>query len=270
MARISPLAIAGVALIGGLWLAERARPLRRQSHDTATRQVRNVAIGLGTMAVVTAIEMPLLKRIAEGNVVARRGLVQVLPLPGPLKVLIGVAAMDYAYYWWHIATHRMPILWRLHRVHHIDPDMDMTTALRFHAADMIVSLPFRIAQVAISGADTRILMAHRRFFDASVLFHHSNLRLPGRWDNRLSLVFTTPKMHGVHHSKVPEEMNSNWSSGISLWDRLHGTLRRKPQDAIDIGVADGASLADLPLANSQIAPFREMPEPLPPGSVSLR
>lgn len=270
MARISPLAIAGAALVAGLWLAERARPLRRQSHDTAERQVRNIAMGLGAMAVVTAIEMPLLKPIARGNVVARRGLVQMLPLPWPLRLVIGVAAMDYAYYWWHIATHKVPFLWRLHRVHHIDPDMDMTTALRFHAADMVVSLPFRVAQVMISGADPRILMVHRRFFDASVLFHHSNLRLPERWDDTLSLILTTPKMHGVHHSKVPEEMNSNWSSGISLWDRLHRTLRSKSQDAIDIGVADCASLADLSIANSLTAPFRAMPETLPPGSVSLR
>ena len=270
MARISPFALVGAALIGGLWLAERARPLRRQTHDTAQRQVRNIALGAGAMLIVTAVEMPLLTRIAKGNVVARRGLVQHLPLPAPLRVVLGVAAMDYAYYWWHVATHRVPFLWRFHRVHHIDPDMDMTTALRFHAADMVVSLPFRIAQVVLSGADPRVLMAHRRFFDASVLFHHSNLRLPERWDDRLSLLLTTPRMHGVHHSKVPEEMDSNWTSGISLWDRLHGTLRRKPQDAIDIGVADRASLADLPLGQSLIAPFRPTPAPLPPGSVSLR
>ncbi|MEL7690965.1 sterol desaturase family protein [Citromicrobium bathyomarinum] len=267
MARISPLAIAGIALIGGLWLAERARPLRRQTHETSTRQVRNIALGAGTMLVVTAIEMPLLKRLAKNN---RHGLVQAIPLPRPLQVALGVAAMDYAYYWWHIATHRVPFLWRFHRVHHIDPDMDMTTALRFHAVDMLVSLPFRVAQVVLSGADPTILMAHRRFFDASVLFHHSNLRLPGRWDDSLSLVFTTPKMHGVHHSKVPEEMDSNWTSGLSLWDRLHGTLRRKPQDCIDIGVADRASLADLTLGNSLLAPFRATPEPLPSGNVSLR
>ena len=270
MARISPLAIAGVALIGGLWLAERARPLRRQTYDTATRQVRNLALGLGAMAVVTAIEMPLLERLAQGNVRARRGLVQMLPLPRPVQVLLGVAAMDYAYYWWHVATHRVPFLWRFHRVHHIDPDMDMTTALRFHAVDMVISLPFRVAQVMVSGADPRIVMAHRRFFDASVLFHHSNLALPGRWDDRLSLVLTTPKMHGVHHSKVRDEMDSNWSSGLSLWDRLHGTLRRRPQEGIDIGVADKASLADLSVPNSLTAPFREMPDPLPPGNVSLR
>jgi len=267
MARISPLAVAGVALIGGLWLAERARPLRRQTHDTTTRQVRNIAMGAGTMLVVTAIEMPLLTRLAKNN---RPGLVRAIPLPRPLQIALGVAAMDYAYYWWHIATHKVPFLWRFHRVHHIDPDMDMTTALRFHAVDMLVSLPFRVAQVLLTGADPTILTAHRRFFDASVLFHHSNLRLPGQWDERLSLVFTTPGMHGVHHSKVPEDMSSNWTSGLSLWDRLHGTLRRKPQDTIDIGVADRASAADLSLGNSLTAPFRKTPQPLPSGNISLR
>lgn len=270
MARISPLTVLGVALVGGLWLAERARPLRRQTHSTATRQARNLALGAGTMLVVTAIEMPLLTRLAKGNIRARRGLVQVLPLPRPLQIVLGGAAMDYAFYWWHIATHKVPFLWRLHRVHHIDPDMDMTTALRFHAVDMLVSLPFRVAQLVLSGADVRILMAHRRFFDASVLFHHSNLALPGRWDETLSLILTTPKMHGVHHSKVWEEMNSNWTSGLSLWDRLHRTFRSKPQERIEIGVADAASLADLSLGNSLTAPFRVTPAPLPTGAVSLR
>ena len=222
------------------------------------------------MLVVTAIEMPALHRLAKGNVRARRGLVQMLPLPRPLQIVLGVATMDYAFYWWHVATHKVPFLWRFHRVHHIDPDMDMTTALRFHAADMVVSLPFRVAQVVLSDADPRILMAHRRFFDASVLFHHSNLALPAKWDDRLSLVFTTPRMHGVHHSKVPDEMDSNWTSGLSFWDRLHGSLRHRPQDAIDIGVADRASLADLSVGNSLTAPFRATPEPLPPGNVSLR
>lgn len=127
-----------------------------------------------------------------------------------------------------------------------------------------------MAQVVVSGADPGIVMAHRRFFDASVLFHHSNLALPGRWDERLSLVLTTPRMHGVHHSKLPHERDSNWSSGLSLWDRLHGTLRAKPQRSIDIGVADRSSLADLSLANSLLAPFRPTPAPLPPGNVSLR
>lgn len=274
MARISPIIVAGGLLIGGLWLAEWARPLRRQTHDTATRQVRNIAMGAGAMLVVTAIEMPLLERMAKGNVRVRRGLVQNLPLPeplrAPLRLLLGVAAMDYAYYWWHVATHRVPFLWRFHRVHHIDPDMDLTTALRFHAADMVISLPFRIAQVVLSGVGPLTLQAHRRFFDASVLFHHSNLRLPEPWDDRLSLVLTTPRMHGVHHSKVRDEMDSNWSSGLSLWDRLHGTLCSKPQDAIDIGVADCASLADLPFGASMTAPFRATPKPLPPGNVSLR
>jgi len=270
MARISPLEFAGAALLGGLWLAERARPLRRQTHGTATRQLRNLALGAGTMLVVSAIEMPVLKVLARSNATARRGLVQAVPLPRPLQIALGVAAMDYAYYWWHIATHKVPFLWRFHRVHHIDPDMDMTTALRFHAVDMLVSLPFRVAQVTLAGADPAILMAHRRFFDASVLFHHSNLRLPGRWDERLSLIFTTPEMHGVHHSKLREEMDSNWTSGLSLWDRLHRTLRRRPQANIDIGVADAASLADLALGNSLTAPFRALPQPLPPDSVSLR
>src|SRR3954463_5472354 len=135
-------------------------------------------------------------------------------------------------------THRVPALWRFHQVHHCDLDMDASTALRFHFAEMAISVPYRAAQVALIGVAPRPLSIWQTFLFVSILFHHSNLRLPLWLERRLAPLIVTPRMHGIHHSIIEEETNSNWSSGLTLWDRLHGTLRLDvPQSEIEIGVA---------------------------------
>jgi sterol desaturase/sphingolipid hydroxylase (fatty acid hydroxylase superfamily) len=131
----------------------------------------------------------------------------------------------------------VPFLWRFHVVHHVDLDLSATTALRFHFAEMLLSVPWRAAQVALLGVSPRALSLWQTCLLVSILFHHSNLRLPIAVERRLARLVVTPRMHGIHHSTVQEETDSNWSSGLTLWDRLHGTLRLDvPQDGIVIGV----------------------------------
>ena len=244
--------------VGALLVAERKRPLRRRTRPDLARNIRNAAMGASCALVIALVEEPLTQRIARANAAGGRGIAQ--RVPKSLSLAVGVLAMDYGFYLWHVATHKLPFLWRWHRVHHIDEDMDASTAVRFHALDMLVSLPWRLVQVRLAGVDPAGLFAWRQFFNASILFHHSNLRLPVGWDGRLSLALTTPKMHGIHHSSVKAERDSNWTSGFSFWDRLHGTFRDTPaQDAIDIGVADPRAGADIALARSLTAPFRPIP-----------
>jgi sterol desaturase/sphingolipid hydroxylase (fatty acid hydroxylase superfamily) len=242
--------------VGAIALAERVRPLRRQTLPAAPRVVRNLAMGALCQMVITAVENPATRAVARGNALHRRGVQHRLG-GGAFGKAAAFLAMDYGFFWWHIATHKVPFLWRLHRVHHIDPDMDASTALRFHFADMLVSLPWRLVQVRLSGVDPATLGHWQRFFLLSVLFHHSNTRLPPAWERRLSRVVTTPAMHGLHHSQAPDLQDSNWSSGVALWDHLHGTYRADvAADAVTIGVDDPHAVADLPLAAALLAPFR--------------
>ena len=226
--------------VAALLVAERARPLRRATRPERTRLPVNVAMGAGCAAVVYAVEEPLYRWIARGNAAKRRGIAQAVPRP--MRLLAGVAAMDYGFYLWHVATHKVPFLWRWHRVHHVDPDLDASTAVRFLPGDMLISLPWRLAQVRLAGVDPRALRLWRHFFNASILFHHANVRLPDGWDRRLAWALTTPKMHGIHHSEIQSERDSNWTSGLSIWDRLHGSLRQDvPQARLTIGVREAAA-----------------------------
>jgi sterol desaturase/sphingolipid hydroxylase (fatty acid hydroxylase superfamily) len=247
--------VAAGAVATALAVAERKRPLRARTGAKAGRIAVNVALGASCAAVMAAVEEPLCQAIARKNGQRKRGFAGLFP--ERLRVLAGLAAMDYGFYLWHVATHKVPLLWRFHRVHHVDPALDTTTAMRFHTLDMLVSLPWRLVQVRLSGVDPRSLTLWRHFFNASILFHHANLRLPGRWDRRLATVLTTPEMHGIHHSAVRSQRDSNWSSGFSIWDRLHGTLRQDvAQRELAIGVEDGKATDDVALLPALAAPFR--------------
>ena len=254
LAKIAGLAVAGAA-VGTLLLAERARPLRQRTREELPRLVRNGAMGAACQAVIMASEGPITEAIAQENKRKQRGLQHTIGgWPGRMAAVL---LMDYTYYLWHVATHKVPFLWRFHRVHHVDPDLDMSTAVRFHALDMLVSTPMRMLQVRISGADPATHTIWRGFFFGSVLFHHSNLRLPDGVDEALSTVITTPKMHGIHHSEREDEMDSNWSAGFSLWDRLHGTFRVDvPQHEIRVGVDDPLARRDIALLPALESPFR--------------
>jgi len=255
--RILKLAGYSIAIgaVAALLVAERTRPLRAQTRRPLPRMARNAAMGAACQAVIMASEAPLTEAMARRNVAARRGLQHTIG--GPAGRIVAFLAMDYGFYLWHVATHRVPFLWRFHRVHHVDPDLDASTAVRFHFLDMLLSLPWRLVQVRVSGVGPRELGAWRGFFLASILFHHANLRLPARWDQRLSRLFTTPRMHGIHHSQRPDEMDSNFSSGISIWDRLHATYRDDvAQQDIDIGIDDPQAARDERIGPALLAPFR--------------
>lgn len=221
----------------GLWLWERRRPLRRSVEPKLERGARNLTVAGLAAAAVQFVERPIIAPLAALVEERKWGLLKRLALPEWLEVVLAVVLLDYTLYVWHVLTHRVPLLWRFHLAHHVDLDLDATTALRFHFGEITLSTAWRAAQVLLIGAGPLSLSVWQTWLLVSVLFHHSNVRLPLGVERRLCLLLVTPRMHGIHHSAVREETNSNWSSGLALWDRLHSTLRLDvPQQAITIGV----------------------------------
>lgn len=232
---------------GVLWL-ERRRALRPRREDVVPHAARNLAIAGLAAATAHLVEAPVVRPLARLAARRRWGLVQALPLPAWSRDLLAIALLDYTLYLWHIVAHRVPWLWRLHLVHHVDIDMDATTGLRFHFLEIASSVPWRAAQVLAIGASPRALAAWQGLTVASVLFHHSNAGLDPDWERRLSRVLVTPRMHGIHHSMVRDEGDANYSSGLAVWDWLHDTIRLNiPQAAIETGVAAYRDPAELSL-----------------------
>jgi sterol desaturase/sphingolipid hydroxylase (fatty acid hydroxylase superfamily) len=249
----------GALMIGAavvLFIAEKRRPLRHRTQQEPARTLRNLAMGATSLGVVRVLQTPVVQPLAVRVSERRLGLAQQLTAPAWVRDLAAFVLLDYTIYVWHVLTHRVPFLWRFHLVHHADMDLDTTTALRFHAVDMMLSIPWRAAQVRLCGASPRALQLWQAFFFLSVLFHHSNLRLPLWLERILVRVLTTPRLHGIHHSIVRRETDSNWSSGLSIWDWLHGTLRTGiPQDEVTIGLPRYRDPSDLTLGKSLVLPF---------------
>jgi sterol desaturase/sphingolipid hydroxylase (fatty acid hydroxylase superfamily) len=255
---LSPtISIALVAITAGLlvWF-ERRRPLRRRREADAPHAARNLAVaGIGALALQLA-ERPVVTRVCDLVVRKRIGLLQQWRLPPAVETVLAVVLLDYTLYLWHVLVHRVPALWRTHAVHHVDRDLDASTAIRFHFAELVVSVPWRAAQVAAIGVAPYPLSVWRTFLMMNILFHHSNVELPPGLERLVNRIIVTPRMHGIHHSRVESEVDSNWSSGLTIWDRLHGTLKLNvPQQSIEVGVPHFDSDQRVALAPMLALPF---------------
>ena len=252
---------------------ESLRPLRRLKRRRGARYVANGALtGLGFLTGVIAVRPAAL----GGALWAEQhsfGLLNLVSLPLWLQVAAGVLLMDLTFYYWHRLNHTRPLLWRFHNVHHADPDMDVTTSFRFHWGEVLYSTVFRLLQVGLIGVLPLTYLVYEVVFNGATLFHHSNLRLPVAWERRLNRVFVTPRMHGVHHSAVGRETNSNYSVIFSWWDRLNRSLRLNvAQGDIVIGVPGYLRPADNRIFPLLALPFtRQRPYwRWPSGKASLR
>jgi len=258
-ARVPFVAItAAVIVIVGtsMTVAERFAPLRRTVESKLRRIVRNLSVGGVSLALMSLIQAPLLQPVASWIVRERTGLIQLVQWPRWIETLLAVVLLDYTLWWWHWASHRVPFFWRFHLVHHIDRDMDASTALRFHFGELALSVPVRAVQMILIGVDSRTLWLWQTILFASLLFHHSNVRLPLRFERLLVRLIVTPRMHGIHHSDRRDETNSNWSSLLSVWDYLHRTMRFDvPQEQIVIGVPAYHDADDVTLGKVLLLPF---------------
>jgi len=251
---LAPLVVGGTFVI--LTVLERRRPLRRVREAKWRHVSRNIVFAGAAAATVNLLERPVVEPLAKLVQRRRYGLLYVCRLPPPLHLILAVIFLDYTLYVWHVLTHRVPWLWRFHLVHHVDRDLDASTALRFHAGELALSIPWRAMQIAAIGVPPNALHVWQNIVLLSILFHHSNVQLPIAVERFVARFVVTPRLHGIHHSIVPEEMDSNWASGLTAWDYLHGTLRLNvPQHAITIGVAAYPTPGDVTLASSFALPF---------------
>lgn len=250
----------GLGLLGALLLLEQRRPLRAEKESKLRRIQRNLVVAAISAITIHFLESPVLAPLAQTINKRRWGLLKQFRLPRIVETFAALALLDYTLYLQHVLHHRVPLLWRFHAVHHVDCDLDASTALRFHFGEIALSVPYRIVQVLLIGVDPQSLTVWQTFLLLSIMFHHSNLLIAKPIENRLVRVIVTPRMHGIHHSNSPKHQNSNWSGGFTIWDAIHGTLNMDvPHEQVEIGVSGFARPEQVTLSKILTQPFRDEP-----------
>ena len=250
-----PLFIAG--LMGLCFAVERFCSLRPRTRSLIARIVINLVLSVATFLTAIFLVRPAVHLALHWSANRTFGLLHFIHLPPWGEMIAGVLLLDLTWYYWHLVNHRIPLLWRFHNVHHIDPDMDVTTAFRFHFGEIALSSVFNLIQVSLTGVSGWAFGIYQVLFQAEVVFHHSNMRLPIRLERLLSKIIVTPRMHGIHHSQVQRENNSNFGTVFTWWDRVHRTLGLNiPQSQIVIGIPAYARPEDNTVTSALFLPFR--------------
>ena len=200
--------------------------LTNTTRSLVARLFVNLAISVFTFIAAAGLVQPA----ARWSAGRPFGLVHVIALPVPLEFVLSFMLMDLGLYYWHVANHRVPFLWRFHNLHHIDPDLDVSTAFRFHFGEIALSAGFSLLQLSLIGPSAWAFAVYQLVFQAEVLFHHSNVRLPIGAERFLNKVLVTPRMHRIHHSEVHRENNSNFGpsspGGTGFIARWASTFRK--------------------------------------------
>lgn len=229
---------------------------------------RNFLLGILNTVVTTLIFVGLWWTAAAWAASHSFGLLHWLTFPGWVAWPLAILLLDAWTYYWHRINHRIPVLWRFHRVHHSDPHMDVTTANRFHTGEIIMSSILRVPLIILLGVSIEQLALYEIIMFAVVQFHHANIGISAKWDRILRLFIVTPYMHKVHHSRWQQETNSNYSSLFSIWDRLFRSFRMTGNPkCIRIGLDEFDTPADQTIPGMLKTPIvkvkrmKEKPQP---------
>lgn len=222
-----------------------------------------VALSTGVVALL-ALAAPLLASVAAASFAQSLGwgIFNLAQVPVWLAIVLSIIALDFAIWCQHVLTHRVPWLWRLHRVHHGDKDLDASSALRFHPLEIAFSAVFKLAVILALGAPIVAVIIFEVLLNVCAQFNHANLRLPPALDRVLRLFIVTPDMHRVHHSTLRDERNRNFGFCLSIWDRLLGTYRAQPRGghtAMHIGLEGDIGQRSEALVASLLNPLRNLP-----------
>jgi len=232
---ISTSALAG--LFAALLVLGLLFPLRKRARPFSARLVINGIFTVLSIAAGVLVVAPVALHVMEWPNPFSFGILNWLKLPHWVEFILGFLLLDLTFYYWHRLNHEVGLLWRFHNVHHIDSDVDVTTSFRFHFVEIIYSSLFRGLQVLIVGPSMAIYVVYEIVFQAGTMFHHSNIKLSLKLERVINYVFVTPRMHGIHHSAVRSETDSNYSVVIRWWDSIHRSIHLNvPHKDITIGV----------------------------------
>lgn len=248
-----------LCVLAAMALWEVAAPRRRQEIPRVIRWTNN----LGLVVIDTIVLRLTFPILAVGLALIAQdrgwGLFNIIEAPAWVAVLVSIVVLDLVIYLQHVMFHAVPALWRLHRMHHADLEFDVTTGLRFHPVEILLSMGIKLAVVMALGPPAVAVLVFEVLLNATAMFNHSNIRLPMLVDRFLRLIVVTPDMHRVHHSVIPEETNSNFGFNLPWWDRLLGTYRAQPKAGhkeMLIGIEQFRTTRDLWLDRMLVQPVK--------------
>ena len=237
--RIRPLAFLGllVCLLAYEAVAPAWQNYQQSRGGRIWHGLRNLLLGAVNSVLVATLFVGLWMAAIEASAGAGIGLLRLFELPETLRAIIAIVVLDFWTYLWHRMNHSVPFFWRFHRVHHSDTQMDVTTATRFHAGEIVMSSLLRIPVLCMLGPEVWHLALYELMMFSVVQFHHANIRIPAVIDRALRILIVTPAMHRVHHSRQFDHQRSNYTSFLSVWDRIFGTYVIVPAvETLHLGV----------------------------------
>ena len=247
-----------IAVLVFLWCLETWLPLYHGRHGNRLKHAgRNIVIALFNTMVIALMFSWIMAMVAIWNYNHKLGLLHILNFSLPIETGIALLVIDGWMYLWHRANHEIPFLWRFHRMHHSDCEVDVTSATRFHIGELILSSVLRLMVLPLLGLELWQLILYEVILLPVIQFHHSNVNLPERWDRLMRAIIVSPNMHRVHHSRIQLETDSNYSSVLSFWDRLARTFRlRDDVLAIEFGLLEFDDLKWQTILGMLRTPFR--------------
>ena len=255
---VSAKPVAAAAMLALLWTLESLAPMFSARTHRLRHGAANLVLGAINAATAPVIFGAAMLFVTEWARQAPFGLLHWLDLPAWAAWPLGLVLFDGWMYAWHRLSHRVKFLWRFHAVHHSDRELDVSSAVRFHTGEIVLSSLARLAVLPLIGLTMPQLLVYEAILLPVILFHHSNIRIPAGLDRTLRCAITTPWMHWVHHSRWQPETDSNFSSVLSIWDRLFGTFRlREDPRSISLGLDDGQEEGEWQSLRAMLAkPFR--------------
>ncbi len=252
----------GILVVMAAW--EGLTPRRPRTQTRALRWSGNLGIVVVNTVIVRLLFPVLPVAVAFFAEEQGWGLFNWLAAPYGLAVAVSVVLLDLVIYWQHVMVHAVPVLWRLHRMHHADLDFDVTTGIRFHPLEIVLSILIKMAAVVVLGAPAAAVLIFEVLLNATSMFNHGNVSLPPALDRWVRLVVVCPDMQRVHHSVIRTETDSNFGFNLPWWDRIFGTYQDQPEkghDAMTIGLPIFRDPAWLRLDRLVIQPFSDEKDP---------